>query len=285
MKFDVIIGNPPYNANNKAKKKLWPKFITVAFNANPSHIIFITPTAWAYGESSETTPVRNKLKDGLVFADLCCSRYFPDIGDDISAWYWSSIYKGMTNVIAKGGDYYQHDFSFRFIKKEDQLFVDIERKVFSHKDKIEIRAFNEPKNNLKESGKFKVQYSASQVLFTDIQPSDYFHPKVFINKSGHYWTSKDPSKYIHYMDEGISGGLAYYILVNNKKEGDHLVSLLQSKLYVFLMQFNPTKNIQFKVDVNKLPIMDLSKSWSDKDLYQYFELTQEEIDYIEAIVK
>ena len=35
----------------------------------------------------------------------------------------------------------------------------------------------------------------------------------------------------------------------------------------------------------KLPKIDLSKSWTDEELYKYFNLTQEEIDYIESQVK
>jgi hypothetical protein len=31
----------------------------------------------------------------------------------------------------------------------------------------------------------------------------------------------------------------------------------------------------------RLPKIDLTKTWSDEDLYKYFNLTQEEIDFIE----
>jgi hypothetical protein len=34
-----------------------------------------------------------------------------------------------------------------------------------------------------------------------------------------------------------------------------------------------------------IPKIDLSKTWSDNELYELFGLTQEEIEYIEATVK
>ena len=36
---------------------------------------------------------------------------------------------------------------------------------------------------------------------------------------------------------------------------------------------------------NSLPYLDLNILWSDADIYKHFNLTQEEIDYIEANVK
>lgn len=33
-----------------------------------------------------------------------------------------------------------------------------------------------------------------------------------------------------------------------------------------------------------VPLLDLSKSWSDIELYKYFELNEEEINYIEKMI-
>lgn len=34
-----------------------------------------------------------------------------------------------------------------------------------------------------------------------------------------------------------------------------------------------------------VPIQDFSKSWTDEELYQKYKLTQEEIDFIESMIK
>lgn len=48
MKFDVVIGNPPYQGPTKASKKLWPQFISKAFELvkDGGAVYLITPTTW-----------------------------------------------------------------------------------------------------------------------------------------------------------------------------------------------------------------------------------------------
>ena len=44
--------------------------------------------------------------------------------------------------------------------------------------------------------------------------------------------------------------------------------------------------LKFKIDAFRLlPRIDLSHTWTDAELYQYFDLTQEEINYIEENTK
>ena len=52
MKFDVVVGNPPYQSGNASKgNKLWPKFILKSYELTKEHGItaLITPTGWASG--------------------------------------------------------------------------------------------------------------------------------------------------------------------------------------------------------------------------------------------
>ena len=87
------------------------------------------------------------------------------------------------------------------------------------------------------------------------------------------------------MHEGVAGSLARHVLVNNEVEGKNLVELLRCKLFLLLIQLNPTKNIQFKDDIHRLPKMDITKPWTDFDVYQHFNLTPDEIAYVESMVK
>lgn len=284
MKFDIIVGNPPYNNDSNAKMPLWPQFVMTALSFKPSNILFITPTTWAYGEKKWVSEVRSRLSSGLVFVDLGCSKHFT-VGEDISSWHWNSSHRCQTTVITNDGDNIIHDFSNRLVIPRNALFVQIEQKVFAHHPKIALSTCKAKKKQLLKAGEFLIQYSASQTLYTDVMPSDYFKPKVFINRSGHYWTSKNPAKYIRYLNAGVAGALAHHSFVNDETEGRNLVKLLQSKLYIFLMQFNSTRNNSFKDWVGQLPLLDLSKTWTDEELYNHFQLTPEEIAHIEEIVK
>ena len=50
MKFDVVVGNPPYQAPGKENKaKLWPQFVEMAFDelvAPDGYVSLITPKLW-----------------------------------------------------------------------------------------------------------------------------------------------------------------------------------------------------------------------------------------------
>lgn len=54
MKFDIIIGNPPYNENDNDSGKgsaspLYDKFVVLAKSLSPKYISMITPSVWFTG--------------------------------------------------------------------------------------------------------------------------------------------------------------------------------------------------------------------------------------------
>ncbi|MGU8835447.1 Eco57I restriction-modification methylase domain-containing protein [Clostridium perfringens] len=72
MKFDAIVGNPPYqqnissNSNNSAlAKQLFPLFITNSIKLKPNYISFITPSRWFTGNAQDKSfiKLREFIKD------------------------------------------------------------------------------------------------------------------------------------------------------------------------------------------------------------------------------
>ena len=60
MKFNVIVGNPPYqqsisssSANKSLSKQLFPDFITTCVNLNPDYLSLITPSRWFAGDAQD----------------------------------------------------------------------------------------------------------------------------------------------------------------------------------------------------------------------------------------
>jgi hypothetical protein len=71
-----------------------------------------------------------------------------------------------------------------------------------------------------------------------------------------------------------------YIEVADKKTGDSLIKVYQSKLYTFLSTID-TAGMKGVNDYS-LPFLDLTQDWTDEQIYAHFKLTGDEIAYIKA---
>jgi len=79
--------------------------------------------------------------------------------------------------------------------------------------------------------------------------------------------------------------LALYVPCATQREAENLLAVLQSKLYQFLI-FCCRFSASIPNDVSRnLPLVDLSRSWTDNDLYIKFGLSGSEIQLINDTIK
>lgn len=100
MRFDVIVGNPPYAKPDKSGRdddNLWPLFLEIAHGkVEPGGWIgFVTPASWGSLGTNVAEPgsaVRKKLFSPyqVSWVDLTASRHFPDIGSTFSSYVMRS---------------------------------------------------------------------------------------------------------------------------------------------------------------------------------------------------
>ena len=73
--------------------------------------------------------------------------------------------------------------------------------------------------------------------------------------------------------------------VETEDEGNNLISYMKTRFFRFLMSLvKNTQNISKSV-FQFVPIQDFSKPWTDEELYKKYNLTQEEIDFIESMIR
>lgn len=108
MKFDVIVGNPPYQLNvgntsgNSSKAKaIYHKFVDQAIKLNPSYITMITPSRWMTKSTEgipdtwvETILNSNKIKILHDFQDA--KDIFPGVKIEggVNYFLWEKAYEG-----------------------------------------------------------------------------------------------------------------------------------------------------------------------------------------------
>jgi SAM-dependent methyltransferase len=100
MKFDVIIGNPPYNPPAKEYRggsgsgnKIWQKFIEKAFDglAEDGTVAMVTPTTWRHGSFNKNR--QHKRAQELIFTHGVehwedAKKHFPMVGHSIGIDWW-----------------------------------------------------------------------------------------------------------------------------------------------------------------------------------------------------
>lgn len=72
------------------------------------------------------------------------------------------------------------------------------------------------------------------------------------------------------------------IEVDNEEIGKNIINTYSRKLFEWYIKNE--KSGGFNTGIFKLPKLDSSKSWTDEELYQHFNLTPEEIQLIEDTI-
>lgn len=76
----------------------------------------------------------------------------------------------------------------------------------------------------------------------------------------------------------IGGFDSYQIAVN-------CLSYIKTKFFRALLFYNRHSLNISRESFNLIPLQDFSKPWTDEELYQKYDLSQEEIDFIESMIK
>jgi hypothetical protein len=97
MKFDVIVGNPPYNPpakddakNNGGGNKIWHKFVEKAFEVvqEGGFISMITPNNWRTGKftKSQVASMQDKIFASNLIWWNDANHHFKNVNTEVDAW-------------------------------------------------------------------------------------------------------------------------------------------------------------------------------------------------------
>lgn len=294
-KFDVVVGNPPFQNSNDRKKtqhKLWIPSTFKAFDLlkENGHLLWITPTSW--GSPS------NKILKIMQEKDVCkinfdIGNYFSNIGSTFC--YYNVINRPSTNqttihnndkcfttYIGKDFNYIPNDFceeSISIHKKvifETKNFYDINYDYVNCHNNIILKAkrnntHSTLSHNKTETHIYPVFHTNNKIWYSEILQEFALSPKVMWSRSGYvkpFFTNQ-----LGCTDMG------YFILVDGKAKGDVLVHNLDTSLFKYIFKtakwsgFNSEKLFQM---LPKLP----SKKVNDLEMMSYFNITKDEQKYI-----
>ncbi len=303
MKFDVVIGNPPFDTlSSGTSQKLWVKFVDKGIeNLKPNgYLLYVTPTSWlntsvnTYKSFQENTLLYSKILTYPVFGN--------SIGTSVSYYLMQKfkpkstefpLYVSSSPTSTKGP--FTLDFSNKNltpVKNPNPYVYSIMDKVFFNNDpKLKVirdsRLHTQTKKSyfsstqnpnrsfeLFQSNKVKYFFDANEVSFTKEQIKEHNQLKILIPLTSSLRIKNIKPNISCTQNTG-------WVSLNNNKEGENIFSFLNSKLFKYIdSEVRVTIGLPSNIIKNLPDVRNISFS-NDKELYDYFNLTQEEIDTIE----
>jgi hypothetical protein len=290
MKFDVIVGNPPYqelteNGNKKPSgNNLWTKFYEESIKtvSNGGYLCYITPPFFspAY-KNIMTDAVSNNTIEFLNIAE--CGKHF-SVG---TLFMYYIIKKEIPQ------DNYKIEYICKYNNKmyfgkiilnkytkflpmliSNESISILNKTVWLKHEKINFLKVTNGK--LIEKGKYKIRDGNNFRYSNDIHTTKNIK-KLVVSKVGYLNPEFDDRSY------GLTRN-CFYVTVASKKEANCIMSLLDSKLYKFILNICKWNGFNSKLVLENLPYVKF-KYKNDEDLYKYFNLSKKEIQLVEETIK
>ena len=317
MKFDVIVGNPPYQLSDggfgRSASPIYQKFVQQAKKLNPRYLIMIIPSRWFAGGKGLNEFRAEMLNDDRIrkivdFEDA--SEVFPgvDIAGGICYFQWDRDTRGDCEVtnIHNGSEVVSirplNEFS-TFIRHSKA--VPIIRKVLAKKEKsmskqvTSRKPFGLPTNARPvKSGDLTLRWNKGEGPFRRqdiIVGTDIIDRWKVITSKVSYDHAGQPDKtgrrrVLSIVDILKPGAICTetYIVAGafkTKKEAERLAQYLRTRFVRFLVS-----QLSFSQDITKerfffVPVLKMSTQWTDEKLNKKFGLTKEEISFIESKIR
>ena len=319
MKFDVIIGNPPYQLSDSgfgsSASPIYHKFVQQAKKLNPRFLTMIIPARWYSGGKGLDEFRDEMLKDkrirvlhDFINADEC----FPgvEIKGGVCYFLWDRDNKGDCMVQGNRKGYNSSTIVRPLLEKNCDTFIRINESIsILHKvQKLDEETLDKLVSSRKPFGlptnfnDFKIEIfsgairlfargrmgyiSKEQIKFNlDLVPKN----KVLISKA---YNAGDnfPHQIINvpfYAEPSSCCTETYLILgvFDSRKKTENLISYAKTKFFRFLVLLRKnTQDATSKV-YSFVPLQDFSKPWTDEELYKKYKLSKEEIDFIESMIR
>ena len=285
-KFDVIVGNPPYNDSTNGNIPIYQNFVEFAKN-NSKVVSMVIPAACAISDERYGDTVRK-----LYFTkNTKIVRFLPDnvFNADVSTLYFVTDvnYLGMTLVESDSGKYEIDATTTNYLFK-DKILLDILTKCDVTLSTSSWIKFDRREKDT-EDNKSKVRtVTLINKLEFNVENTRAVDPTILKHRvvTSFMTNSKNHLDVVWYVPPGIAVKKGYTAsIVDTEREGTNLAKYLKSNICRFIYEATKTSRSLRTPQLKFIPKIDLTKKWTDKALYKHFNLTQEEIDYVEANVK
>lgn len=291
MKFDVVIGNPPYQDANHGSKgsNLWQEFLKKSVNIvnDNGYVSLITPNQWL-GNGKQLFETYFKQLNPIFINNEECSKWFPGVGSYFSYYIIQKcsnnkkteiVSKFKNSTVSTG----QYDLSNRTFLPMDispislaiiDSVLDSNSTLGAYCDSSftiaanKIKNGNVPKFSVEQSNthNYRVHHTPSQVFWSNIPHRTAGVPKVLISTSSSY-------RKMVVETEGFSQ-TNICIPVPSNIDPNNIIRIYSSKLFSFINEICRFGNWNQLNVIKLFPTVDFSRTWTDQELYEHFGINQ-----------
>lgn len=318
MKFDVIIGNPPYQLNDgggtgSSARPIYQLFVSQAKKLNPRFLTMIIPSRWFSGGKGLDDFRNEMLNDNRIrrLVDYTNSmEVFPgvDIAGGVCYFLWErdsrgdcrieNIHNGQSNISERPLNEFE-----TFVR--DSISVSVIKKVLSREKRFldSLVSSRQPfgldsKVRPKEKGDLILIWSGGKGPY----PSSLIregkeiisHWKVLLSKASYDHggqPDKDGKRRIFSRVELLAPNhicTESYLIVGSyhtRQQAENMVTYLKTKFCRFLVS-----TVLFTQNITKdrfhfVPALSMDTKWTDKLLFNLYNLNADEIAFIESMIR
>jgi hypothetical protein len=291
-KFDIVIGNPPYNEELKSTgaKALYNKFVEYYID-KCDILCYVIPSRWFSGGKGLDSFRKNMLKRTDIvyinhFDDAC--KIFGntvDIKGGVNYFLKDTNYKGdckLNGSITKLNNYDVFvDGKFHAIIDKLAMFESITTLYLGRYFGIESNDKRLKDDKTKDTVKCYVSQQKGFGKNIDKKEinKEYNFWKVITARAAHEHKSGFGNTFIGNLDEIHTGSYISFKL-SNEEEAKSLLSYMKCRLPNLMLSLRKNSQDISESTCKWLPLPPLNKEWTDDEVYQHFKLSEEDIKLI-----
>lgn len=319
MKFDVIVGNPPYQLSDGGAQQsavpIYNKFIEQAMRLSPKFLSMIVPARW-YAGGRGLNEFRTKMLHDHRIKEL---HDFPETTDcfpgvnirgGVCYFLWERDYDGPCRVI----NHFQGavNEASRFLSGDNDEYFIRYNKGISIIRKVQSAGEESFSKFVSSSKPFGLRAAFSD--FASERSSNCpiklyrFGPDGYIAKNQIVKNLDFVERWKVIIPEASPGGDDYphlvlskpivsepgsictetYLLLGpfqDRATCENVAEYITTKFFRFLVLMLKNTQHTTKKVYQYVPMQDFTKSWTDEDLYRKYSIDEDEIAFIDSLVR
>ena len=317
MKFDVIIGNPPYQLSDggfgRSASPIYNLFVQQAKKINPRYLVMIIPSRWFAGGKGLKAFRAEMLNDNRIrkLVDFeNASECFPgvDIAGGVCYFLWERDSPGLcevknllngkevvsTRALNEFQTFIRHSQAVPIIRK-----VQVKNEERMSKQVSSRKPFGLPTNaRPMKKGELRLRWNNGEgpynrkKITVGVDMIDMW--KVITSKVSYDHAGQSDQNgmrrvlsIVDILEPGVICTETYIVagVFESKIKAERLANYLRTRFVRFLIS-----HLSFSQDITKerffyVPVLNMDSDWTDEQLFARYDLTKDEIEFIKSKIR